>query len=158
MGCRGVAVWVPASEYGGLILGADWAPVGVSLVQEPGGAAQGVHICVHLQGVHLPEFGVGRSWGREEGGTKGGRETGSSGRPSHHTDRSSAHIRAMWIRWRGPVITSESQTLPKAQSTAWMMSDTEYGPAVNGSCRPPMIGHSQATRASRRTNGCYFDL
>lgn len=29
----------PASEYGGLVLGADRAPVGVSLVQEPGGAA-----------------------------------------------------------------------------------------------------------------------
>lgn len=73
MGCRGVAVWVPASEYGGLILGADWAPVGVSLIQEPSGAAQGVHICVHLQGVHLPEFGVGRSWG---GGRKEGRKEG----------------------------------------------------------------------------------
>lgn len=56
----------PASEYGGLILGADWAPVGVSLVQEPGGAAQGVHVCVHLQGVNLPGGG-----GEEEG--EGGR-------------------------------------------------------------------------------------
>lgn len=41
----------PASEYGSLVLGADGAPVGVPLVQEPGGAAQGLHVCVHLQGV-----------------------------------------------------------------------------------------------------------
>lgn len=41
----------PASEYGGLILGADGAPVGVPVVQEPGGAAQGLHVWVHLQGV-----------------------------------------------------------------------------------------------------------
>lgn len=88
MGCRGVAVWVPASEYGGLILGADWAPVGVSLIQEPGGAAQGVHICVHLQGVHLPEcwgwekLGVGRKEGRKEGVRRaavGGRRTTLTG-------------------------------------------------------------------------------
>lgn len=74
-------------------------------------------------------LGVGRSWGgRKEGGTKGGgRETGSCGKPSHHTDRSSAHTRAMWIRWCGQVITAESQTLPKSQSTAWRMSDTECG-------------------------------
>lgn len=80
----------------------------------------------------LGEVGGGRKEGRKEG-----RETGSSGRPSHHTDRSSAHIRAMWIRWRGPVITSESQTLPKAQSTAWMMSDTEYGQLLMGTADPP---------------------
>lgn len=55
----------PASEYGGLVLGADGAPVGVPVVQEPGGAAQGLHVCVHLQGVDLP--GGGREGGREEG-------------------------------------------------------------------------------------------
>lgn len=55
----------PASEYGGLVLGADGAPVGFPLVQEPGGAAQGLHVCVHLQGVDLP--GGGREEGREEG-------------------------------------------------------------------------------------------
>lgn len=54
----------PASEYGGLVLGADRAPAGVSLVQEPVGAFQGVHVCVHLQGVNLPG---------EEGGREGGR-------------------------------------------------------------------------------------
>lgn len=47
----------PASEYGGLVLGADRAPVGVPLVQEPGGAAQGLHVWVHLQGVDLPGEG-----------------------------------------------------------------------------------------------------
>lgn len=57
----------PASEYGGLVLGADGAPVGVSMVQEPGGAAQGLHVCVHLQGVDLPGEGGGREEeGREE--------------------------------------------------------------------------------------------
>lgn len=55
----------PASEYGGLVLRADRAPAGISLVQEPVGAFQGVHICVHLQGVNLP--GGGRKEGREEG-------------------------------------------------------------------------------------------
>lgn len=139
MGCRGVAVWVPASEYGGLILGADWAPVGVSLVEEPGGAAQGGHICVHLQRIHLPEFGGWEKLGGLGGEAKGGRETGSSGKPLHHTDGSSAHIHAMRIRWRGPVITSESQTLPKSQSTAWMMSDKEYGTLWRGAADPPFL-------------------
>lgn len=55
----------PASEYGGLVLGADRALVGVSLVEEPGGAAQGLHVCVHLQRVNLPGGG----------GTRDGRET-----------------------------------------------------------------------------------
>ena len=55
----------PASEYGGLVLGADRAPAGVSLVQEPVGAFQGVHVCVHLQGVNLPGE-EGREEGREE--------------------------------------------------------------------------------------------
>ena len=64
-GCRGAAVGIRPSEYGGLVLGADGAPVGVPLVQEPGGAAQGLHVCVHLQGVDLP--GGGREEGREEG-------------------------------------------------------------------------------------------
>lgn len=54
----------PASEYGGLVLGADGAPVGFPLVQEPGGAAQGLHVWVHLQGVDLP--GGGREEGRKE--------------------------------------------------------------------------------------------
>lgn len=55
---------VLASEYGGLVLGADWTPVGVPLVQEPGGASQGLHVRIHLQGVNLP--GGGREEGREE--------------------------------------------------------------------------------------------
>lgn len=59
-GSEGAAVRNPASEYGGLVLGADGAPVGVPLVQEPGGAAQGVHVCVHLQGVDLPRGEGGR--------------------------------------------------------------------------------------------------
>lgn len=76
----------PASEYGGLVLGADGAPAGVSLVQEPVGAFQGVHVCVHLQGVNLP--------GEEGGRGRGGHETGvSAGLPSH-TDKSSARTRA----------------------------------------------------------------
>lgn len=54
----------PSSEYGGLVLGADRAPVGVPLVKEPGGAAQGLHVSIHLQWVHLPGGGRG---GREEG-------------------------------------------------------------------------------------------
>lgn len=57
----------PASEYGGLVLGADGAPAGVSLVQEPVGAFQGVHVCVHLQGVNLPGEEGGRGgWGRRD--------------------------------------------------------------------------------------------
>lgn len=49
----------PVSEYGGLVLGADRALVGVSLVEEPGGAAQGLHVCIHLQRVNLPGEGRG---------------------------------------------------------------------------------------------------
>lgn len=52
-----------ASEYGGLVLGADRPSVAFPLVHEPGGASQGVHVSVHLQGVDLP--GKGRR-GREE--------------------------------------------------------------------------------------------
>lgn len=62
--CRGGGCGDPASEYGGLVLGADRAPVGFPLVQEPGGAAQGLHVCVHLQGINLPG-------GKEGGGTRG---------------------------------------------------------------------------------------
>lgn len=66
----GLGGWVggvcPASEYGGLVLGADGTPVGVPLVTEPGGAAQRLHVGVHLQGVDLPEGGG------EGGGTRGG--------------------------------------------------------------------------------------
>lgn len=64
---------------------ARWCcPGSAYLRPSPGGPSAGV-------------LGLGEVGGREEGGTKGGRETGSSGRPSHHTDRSSAHTRAMWI-------------------------------------------------------------
>jgi len=64
-GCSRGGCGDPASEYGGLVLGADGTPVVVPLVTEPGGAAQGLHVCVHLQGVDLP--GGRRGEGREEG-------------------------------------------------------------------------------------------
>lgn len=50
----------PASEYGGLVLGADGTPAVVPVITEPGGAAQGLHVCVHLQGVDLPGGEGGR--------------------------------------------------------------------------------------------------
>lgn len=51
---EGTAVRIRPSEYGGLILGADGTPAVVPVIAEPGGAAQGLHVCVHLQGVDLP--------------------------------------------------------------------------------------------------------
>lgn len=65
----------PASEYGGLVLGADRASAGVPLVQEPGAAAQGVHVSVHLQGFNLP--------GGREGGRRDERRAWDGGSGGH---------------------------------------------------------------------------
>lgn len=85
-------------------------------------------------------LGVGRSWGggRKEGRKEGMRRAAVGSRRTTLT-RSSAHIRAMWIRRRSPVIASESQTHHKSQSTAWMMSDTEYGQLQMGAADPPLL-------------------
>lgn len=102
----------PASEYGGLVLGADGTPVGVPLVTEPGGAAQGLHVRVHLQGVDLPEGGGGGGGG---GGTRGGRETSGGG--GHRATLTSPQLTHVHVdQTCGPVIGLQSQT-PRAQST-----------------------------------------
>lgn len=51
-GAEGTQPGGVASKNGGLVLGADRSSVAVPLVQEPGGASQGVHVWVHLQRVH----------------------------------------------------------------------------------------------------------
>lgn len=111
-GCGGVAVRIRPQNMvvsylvlTGRLLESRWSKSQVVLPRECMSASISRGSICRVEG--------GRRKGKEEGGTRGGRETGGSGRPLRHTDKSSAHTRATWIKRYSPVITLESQTLPR---------------------------------------------